>query len=172
MERQPASVEVTSPPGINDVVRQVVGAQPWPSYISDGAWDVVAYNNRLVTWFPWIPYNINIMLWVFTYPEAQRQLHDWETKWAPPMLAQMRMARAADPDNERLATVIDEILRQNRFARHLWESQHAGVVWHPDGHRRQVRVPPHGTIQTVEIVASTLFRAPNTRMLMMVPVDD
>lgn len=171
VEREPSPQVVRSPPGINEVVRRVVDQQPWPAYISDENWDFVAHNDHLASWFPWVQYKINIMWWVFTYPDARRQLYDWEGTWAPTMLAQMRMASAVDQENTYLATLIERILRANAFARDLWES-HVTVHQHPDGDRRQLLIPPDDTLQTVEIVASTLFRAPTTRLIVLVPIDE
>ena len=162
---QPTHTEVR----INDVAQRLLDEQPWPAYISDEAWDIVAYNDRLARWFPWITRENNIMRWVFTYPEARHQLHDWETTWAPLMLAQMRMASAANPDNTRLTTLIGEIIAANPFARELWETQ-PDVYDHPDGDRRQLSLPPDSKIHTVEIVALGLMRLPNTRLIMLVPV--
>jgi len=149
-------------------LRQIVHAQPWPAYISDEAWDVPEYNQHMRDWFPWVGYERNVMRWVFTYPEARQQLYDWDTDWAPLMLAQMRVANARNPNNMRLANLIREILRVNPDARRLWESEPTVYV-HPDGDRRRLHLPYHDDVIGVEIVALGPLRATNVRLMMLIP---
>lgn len=171
VNREPLSRDLPSEPQLNDVLRRFIDRQPWPAYASNESWDYLAYNDRLVQWFPATGYNINIMWWVFTYPEARHLLYDWEGTWAPLMLAQMRMASAANPDNQRLKALIAEILRVNRYARDLWEHQ-ATVYVHPDGDRRKLYVAPDDTLLSIEIVALAPLRAPKIRLIAMVTLDD
>ena len=169
VQREPLTQPTRTDVRINDVAQRLLDQQPWPAYISDEAWNLVAHNDHLVQWFPWVTHETNIMRWVFTYPQARRQLYDWENTWAPLMLAQMRMASAANPDDSRLTKLIGEIIDANPFARDLWETQ-PDVYVHPDGDRRQLLLPPDNKIHTVEIVALGLMRLPKTRLIMLVPV--
>lgn len=166
--REPVLRERPAEVVLSDTVERIVNEQPWPTYISDNAWDVVIYNQHVKQWFPWIDYEINVMRWVFTYPEARRQLYDWETDWAPLMLAQMRVANAREPHNMRLANLIREILRINPDARRLWEGEPTVYV-HPDGDRRKFYLPYHQEVISVEIVALAPLRAANYRLMMLVP---
>src|SRR5262249_9544799 len=100
---EPAPRSRPSRAAITESLRQVLAKQAWPTYLSDEAWDIVAYNREAKEWFPWLGSERNMMRWVFTYPEARQQLHDWHTAWAPSMLAQLRAAQARNPRNERLA---------------------------------------------------------------------
>lgn len=147
---------------------RVVHTQQVPTYISDDSWDIVEYNECAGKWFPWVVYERNLMRWVFTYPEARQQLHDWATDWAPLMLAQMRVASARQPDNTRLAELIREILDVNEDARALWE-KNPSIYVHPDGDHRKMHVPNHDGLVTVEIVALSPLRDTNFRLVFLVP---
>jgi transcriptional regulator with XRE-family HTH domain len=152
---------------------RLVDAQPWPCYTSDQAWDVVSYNEHMLNWFPWVGggYENNIMRWVFLHPEARVQLFNWETDWAPLMLAQMFHAHAQRRDNTRLSRLIQEVLARNEFARHLWEGQ-PKVYLHPDGDRRKLHLPYlHGVVE-IEIVALEPLRASGVRVMNLIPVGE
>ena len=68
------------------------------------------------------------MLRVFTYPEARRRLYNWDT---PLMLAQVPGARAHEPDNVRLANIIQEILSVNEDAHPLLSAQREKLTYGP-----------------------------------------
>jgi transcriptional regulator with XRE-family HTH domain len=155
---------------LTDEVRRIVDAQPWPAYISDEAWDVVVYNQHMQDWFPWVSYEQNVMRWTFTYPEARQQLYNWAADWAPLMLAQMRLANAKNPDNMRLANLIREIIGANDDARRLWDSDPMVYV-HPDGDRRELHLPYHREVKRIELIALAPLRAPNVRLMMLLPLD-
>ena len=168
--REPATDEQATVQ-LTDQLRRVVSAQPYPAYISNESWDVVVYNSHMRTWFPWVGYEKNVMRWVFTYGDARQQLHRWGQDWAPLMLAQMRMAHARNPENKRLASLIEEILASNEDARRLWETEPMAYV-HPDGDRRQLHLPHHRGIKSIELVAMAPLRAPNVRFMMLLDLDD
>ena len=151
-------------------MQRILDAQPWPAYVNDEAWDMVAYNEQLSQWFPWVAgHEKNVMRWVFTYPEARTQLHRWDTDWGPLMFAQMQFALARQPENKRLATVIEEILDLNADARRFQENPF--TYTHPDGDRRYMHLPLHRKVQPVEVVAFSPMRAPNSRFMMLVPIE-
>lgn len=151
-------------------IRRILDAQPWPAYVSDEAWDLVAYNGEMRRWFPWVAgHENNIMRWVFTFPEARTQLHRWDTDWAPQMLAQMQFAQARAPDNKRLAAVIEEILELNPDARRFKEQPL--TYPHPDGDHRCLYLPLHRKVQPIELVAFAPMRAPGSRVMMLIPID-
>jgi transcriptional regulator with XRE-family HTH domain len=157
----------------DSLLRLVQGETRWPCYISDQAWEVVAFNQRMLDWFPWVGagHEHNIMRWVFLHPEARVQLHQWETDWAPLMLAQMFHASAQRGDDMRLATLITEILNRNAFARGLWQHQ-PKVYLHPDGDRRRLHLPYFQRVIEIEIVALEPMRAAGVRVMSLVPTAD
>ncbi|GAA3344804.1 hypothetical protein GCM10020358_49510 [Amorphoplanes nipponensis] len=149
-------------------VQRILDAQPWPAYANDEAWDLVAFNKHMSDWFPWVEgHENNVMRWVFTFPEARTQLHHWETDWAPQMFAQMQFARARQPDNRRLAAVFDEILEVNEDARRFLEQPM--TYPHPDGDHRSLHLPLHRKVQPIELVAFAPMRAPDSRVMMLIP---
>lgn len=169
--RSPAPRIRTSSTAVNDVLRRVIDRQPWPAYISDRGWDVVVHNDAMREWFPHFAFERNIMRWVYYYPQSKLQLIDWETSWAPLMLAQLRAAHARWPDNERIAELIRESLQVNDYARQLWDTDPMVYV-HPDGDRRKLNLPWEQGVREVEIVAWTPMRADDLRVVMLVPVED
>ncbi len=169
--REPVPRVRASSTAVNEVLRRVVQRQPWPAYISDQAWDVIVHNRHMAEWFPHFAYELNIMRWVYYYPQSKLQLIDWETSWAPLMLAQMRAAHARWPDNQRLADLIHESLQVNQFARELWDKD-PKVYVHPDGDRRRLNLPWEQGVREIEIVALTPMRADDLRLVMLIPVQD
>ncbi|MEU4239660.1 helix-turn-helix transcriptional regulator [Actinoplanes sp. NPDC026619] len=162
----PIPVHRTTPDGLEPVLE----AQPWPAYLSDEAWDLVGHNEQMRSWFPWVVQDeANVMRWVFTYPEARQQLYNWETEWAPQMLAQTRAAQLRYPDNQRLHDIISEILNVNAVARRLWEKPIA--YFHPDGDRRSLYLPRHEKPHPIQVVALEPLRSPGHRLIMLVPTD-
>jgi transcriptional regulator with XRE-family HTH domain len=151
-----------------DGLEGVLEGQPWPAYLSNEAWDIIGHNAQMEDWFPWVVQkDANVMRWVFTYADARQQLVRWDTDWAMPMLAQMRIAQARYPNNQRLREVIAEVLECNRDARNLWERPMAYL--HPDGDRRALYLPRHAEPQPVQIVALEPLRAPGSRLVMLAP---
>lgn len=169
---EPAPRGIRSPVPLTEPLKRVVHSQPWPAYLSDAAWDVITANKPMRSWFPWIGSGLetNIMRWVFTYPEAREQLHHWDTDWAPLMLAQMRVAAARQPNNQRLNRLISEILDTSPVARRLWEEQSLVRV-HPDGDHRRLHLPYHQKVVEVELVALAPLRAADVRLMMLIPIN-
>jgi transcriptional regulator with XRE-family HTH domain len=155
---------------VGEMLERIVHRQPWPAYISDRAWDVVVYNQAMADWFPHFAYELNVMRWVFYYPASRLQLVEWETSWAPLMLAQMRLAHAKWPKDKRLTGLIRETLTENEFARNLWRTK-PKVYVHPDGDRRRLHLPFEDAVREIEIVAMNPMRAPDMRLIMLMAVD-
>ena len=154
-----------------ETLQRILDAQPWPAYTNDEAWDLVAYNQHMQDWFPWVAgHENNVMRWVFTYPEARQQLYRWDTDWGPQMLAQMRFAHARIPGNERLTEVITEILQINEDARRFWDESTTYI--HPDGDNRSLYLPYHRKVQPIELIALEPMRAPGSRIMMLIPIDN
>lgn len=157
---------------LTEPLQRIVNAQPWPAYLSDDSWDVVAYNKQMLEWFPWIGAGVenNIMRWVFTDTRAHEQLCHWETDWAAPMLAQLRVARAKQPGNARLHRLLHELLQESPDARRLWERDSLVYV-HPDGDHRMVYVPYQRAPIEVELAAFAPLRSTEARLIMLLPLD-
>ncbi|WP_353946463.1 helix-turn-helix transcriptional regulator [Streptomyces sp. HUAS MG91] len=114
---------------------------PHPAYLSNLSWDIIAHNRPQEDWFPWLPYERNLMRFAFLYPEAREQLVNWRADWAAPFLAQIRFAIAMHSDSQELIRLRDDILAGNEEARELWSANEA--LAHPDGDVRRLRLPYH-----------------------------
>jgi transcriptional regulator with XRE-family HTH domain len=153
---------------LSDELAKLVEVQPYPTWISDPAWDILVHNEAMLDWLPHVAYETNVMRWVFAFPESRMQLVDWENTWAPRMLAQMRLAHAKYPDNQRLNAVVEEALAVNEAARRMWDRTQ--VKDHPDGDRRRMHLPGGRGILEVEIIVVQPMRDPDLRMVFLVPV--
>ncbi|QHC26349.1 MmyB family transcriptional regulator [Streptomyces sp. GS7] len=140
---------------------------PYPAYLSNLCWDIVANNPALDDWFPWLPYERNMMRLAFLYPEAQQQLVPWKEGWARPFLAQVRVALAMYPDHEGLHVLKDDLLSGNPVARELWAENEA--IHHPDGHVRGIRLPNSNRVMPVKIMALAPMGNMTMRFITLLP---
>jgi transcriptional regulator with XRE-family HTH domain len=166
--QEPPAKELGAEVEISPALQATLSCQPWPAWISDPSWRRIALNSATHAWFPHTLREDNVMRWVFKYPASRVQLCNWETVWAPRMLAQMRAALAKWPDDQGLQQIVAESLEVNDFARHWWSTSHE-VVQHPDGDRRELYLPNAGEPTKVEIVAKTPMRYPDLRLVEVVP---
>ncbi|MBF9071824.1 helix-turn-helix transcriptional regulator [Streptacidiphilus fuscans] len=144
---------------------------PHPAYLSDTAWNIIGSNAPQTDWFPWVPYEPNLMRWAFLYPEAREQLVNWRDDWARPFLAQIHYALAEHPDNEDLHKLVADIREGNPEARKIWDSHEVQV--HPDGDERRLRLPYHGSKEVpVHIMALAPLRNPAMRFIVLMAADD
>ncbi|MFG2289124.1 helix-turn-helix transcriptional regulator [Streptomyces sp. NPDC048595] len=129
---------------------------PYPAYCTDGVWDLVACNQAMKEWFPWVHEpRANLLRWALASPEAREQFVHW-SEHATTYLAQLRFALAAMPGNAELSALRDELLR-NPQCRRLWEEE-PRVVAYGDGHRYALRLPRFGRRQ-ISVVSHVLVPA-------------
>ncbi|WP_330457695.1 helix-turn-helix domain-containing protein [Streptomyces sp. NBC_00820] len=153
-----------------DMQKLLNGMLPHPAYLSNISWDIIAHNEPQEEWFPWMPYEPNLMRWAFLYPEAREQLVNWKEDWARPFLAQIRVASGRHPDDEGLRRLKDDILAGNQDARELWADKEA--IIHPDGHVRRLRLPAHRDQQvSVKIHALAPLRNLDLRFIVLMRTD-
>jgi hypothetical protein len=158
-------------PEVDEPLLQHLHEQQHAAYISDPAWDVLAYNERATRVFPWMAQpDCNIMSWSLGR-ESRWQLHDWRNAWAPPMLAQLRMAALSQPDNERLQKVAQGV-RTDPEVDHLWETLPSAQA-HPYGDVRPLWLPTHREDRPVmmRIMAFAPLRDTGLRLILMVPAE-
>jgi transcriptional regulator with XRE-family HTH domain len=146
------------------------GLLPNPAYLSDEGWNVFGHNQPQIDWFPWIPYEPNVMRWAFLYPEARVQLVRWAEDWAGPMLAQLRFACLQSPENAELQQLARDILQGSSEAREMWEA--AELMQHPDGDIRRLRLPYHGEQEiAVRMMVLAPLRRISVRLMVLMRVD-
>ncbi|WP_157855848.1 MmyB family transcriptional regulator [Streptomyces aureocirculatus] len=112
-------------------------------------------------------HGVNVMIWALTYPEARLQLIDWEETWAKPMASILRLTAQANPDNERLAEVIQEIKERDETARVILEEDNTARV-HPDGDVRRLHLPNRDGVFEVEFITFARLRN-NTKLMVVMP---
>jgi len=143
-----------------------------PAFIRDSAWNLLGFNKPMAEWFPWVTSDRpNFMWWAFTSVEARAFLHNWSTEWGPQLWAEMQFALGRQPENTKLAALVNEILERSRAARMF--SDHPLTYTIPDGKRRRVKLPIHNNrIRTVEQRSLIPELAPASRIVLIVPLDD
>ncbi|EKX65434.1 helix-turn-helix transcriptional regulator [Streptomyces ipomoeae] len=144
---------------------------PHPAYISDISWNFVGYNQRMLEWFPWIPYQNNLMKWILIHPEARHQLVNWRDDWARPSIAQIRFVCGRYPDNRALQELARDVVAGSPEVRELWERHE--VHTHSDGDVRKFRLPYHGAEETtVRIIMLAPLRSIESRFVVLMRIDD
>ncbi|MEV7088002.1 helix-turn-helix domain-containing protein [Streptomyces sp. NPDC093085] len=164
----PAAVpEADAEAEVDEALQEFLNNQaPDPAFVTDLAWNVIAYNEPVSEWFPWGAYQANQMRWAFLQDEAREQLVNWEQDWARPYLGQIRYERARHPESEALRELERDILAGSADARKLWDRPE--VVAHPDGDTRRLRLPVHhGREVVVRILALRPMRSDRLRVVVL-----
>ncbi|MBW5422368.1 helix-turn-helix domain-containing protein [Streptomyces sp. BG9H] len=140
------------------------------SWICDPAWDVVAVNAVAARHCPWLTHpDANVMTWAFS-PQARYQLRDWESRWAGPLLARLRLAWQRMPDDERLDEVVRAVRGEPGVAA-LWDG--AADVPDPDEARARPVYFPLVSPDPVDVRVRTYGRYDDDalRWIVVTPVD-
>ncbi|WP_177239654.1 helix-turn-helix domain-containing protein [Streptomyces monashensis] len=136
--------------------RLVENAEPFPMYLADRAWNVIAHNAMAGEWFPWFRApSPNVLRWALTTAEAREQLVDWRHN-AQMYLAQLRFTVLSRYDDAEVRRLLDEILAVPE-CRRLWD-QETQVVAYRQGHRFSLRLPWISD-QCVTVTAQVLLPA-------------
>lgn len=157
-----------APPLISPAVQASLEALPWPAFIVDAAWEILAFNPACLDWFRTLEWESNWMRLVLCYPESRMQWCDWTSIDAPLMLAQLRAQLAKMPDHEPLKELVAFLLGTEGLAQ-IWEDE-ARVYFHDDGDRRSLLVPGATEPTEVEVLSWMPFRNPDLRGTAFIPV--
>lgn len=135
-------------------LRRLVDLQPTrPAYLTDNAWNVLAHNEAMAEWFPWVRLpGANLIRWGLTDPEAREQMGDWP-RHGRAYLAMLRYAMAQYPGHPELGEILRTALA-DPACRRIWDDGPV-VIAHRDGHTFHLTIPrfaPH----TVDVVAQVL----------------
>ncbi len=151
-------------------LRQVVGAQRWPTYVLDRYSRILLHNEPCESYYPWLRHNSCYPCWVLASPDARQRLVHWESDWAAPLLAQLRIVRAQHPRDDRIADLIDTCLSASADARQLWDA-YADHKSRPHS-RRGIRLPDDHHVTTVDVVTLTDLVPSELRVVMLIPAAD
>jgi transcriptional regulator with XRE-family HTH domain len=148
-------------------LHQFVSGQRWPTYVLNRHSRVVLHNEPCESYFPWLRYDSSYPCWLLTSADARHRLVNWETDWAPPLLAQLRIARARHSDDAHLAAVIDACLSTSPDARRLWDAR-ADHEYAPRS-RRGIRLPDDHQTIIVDVVTLTDLKPGELHVVMLLP---
>ncbi|MEV6007294.1 helix-turn-helix transcriptional regulator [Streptomyces sp. NPDC051976] len=163
-----SSPEAVEPPRISDELRLLLDQQPFPAYVVDATWNVVAVNTAMAALFPWSTRpGANLMRWVLLSADARDQHLNWEAD-AEVCVRMLRAAAVDRPHDADLQQLISDT-SQNPAVRHLWTHGAADFADHYDGHILQLALPLFDG-QVTELVTHVLQLAgiPGCRMTILV----
>ncbi|WP_326772600.1 helix-turn-helix transcriptional regulator [Streptomyces sp. NBC_01445] len=135
-------------------LRRLLDLQPTqPAYLTDNAWNVLAHNEAMAEWFPWVQVpGANLIRWGLTDPEARQQLADWP-RHGRAYLAMLRYAMAQYPGHPELAEILLTALADPE-CRRIWDDGPV-IIANRDGHTFRLSIPrfaPHA----VDVVTQVL----------------
>lgn len=150
---------------------ELVRRQRCVSFLCDTAWDVLHANDIAARHCPWtVRPDANVMLWAFS-EEARYQLREWRSRWAEPLLGQLRLSWQHGSRNARLDEVVRAVRRSPEAAR-LWQS-HVPADTFPLGASRPMYLPLASPRPTeVRVAACVPCDAPGLRWVMLTAADD
>ncbi|MGW3240291.1 helix-turn-helix transcriptional regulator [Streptomyces olivaceus] len=162
-----SSPEAQDPPRISDELRLLLDQQPFPAYLTDATWNILAVNVPMAALFPWSAApGANLMRWLLLSAEAQDQHLNWEAdaEMCVRMLRDAAVDRPHDPDLEQLIRDTS----QNPAVHDLWTRGAADFADHYDGHILKMEFPFFGG-QVTEIVTHVMQPAglPGCRMTIL-----
>ncbi|MEU4949850.1 helix-turn-helix transcriptional regulator [Streptomyces lavendulae] len=162
---------VGASPELRRALRLLIDRQmPSPTYLTDRNWNVLAYNQAMAEWWPWVMEpQANLMRWALTNPEARTQYHDWD-KHAMAYVRLLKFAQATHKDNAELAELIADV-RRNSDVDRIWRTE-ADMEADRDGHVFRMIIPALGW-ETVEVVSHVLYPAsmPHCRFVVITWVE-
>ncbi|MFE4610889.1 helix-turn-helix domain-containing protein [Streptomyces niveus] len=158
-------------PPLDEAMRQLIEEQPSPSLLCDRHWHVLAYNNIMAQWWPWVTKpGANLLKWGLLDPEARVQHHQWRDH-ANRLIRLMKFALAGRRDDPELARLAEEV-RTDPDVLSLWETT-SEVAENRDGQLHRMRVPTLGW-KTVELISHTLHPAslPDSRLIIFTTLQE
>ncbi|MFJ9825916.1 helix-turn-helix transcriptional regulator [Streptomyces sp. NPDC101160] len=141
-----------------------------PAYLTSNTWDVLAHNEAMAEWFPWVRRpGANLIRWGLTDPEARAQLADWP-RHARAYLAMLRYAMAQYPGNPELAGILRTALTDPEV-RQIWDDGPV-IIAHRDGHAYRLTIPRFAP-RAVDVVTHVLQPVgyPGLRLTFISPQD-
>ncbi|MEC3996099.1 helix-turn-helix transcriptional regulator [Actinacidiphila sp. DG2A-62] len=156
-------------PQLSDELRLLLDRQPFPAYVVDPAWNVLAVNEVMAKLFPWSAEpEANLMRWLLLNPEAREQHLDWQAD-AVVCVRMLRAAAVARPKDCDLQQLIHDTT-QDPIVRGLWTRSAGDITEHHDGHVLRIALPTFDG-RPAELVTHVMEPAglPGCRMTILAP---
>ncbi|MEU5476808.1 MmyB family transcriptional regulator [Streptomyces mirabilis] len=138
-------------------------------YVTDLAWNTLAFNNAFADMFHNRQVPANTARWMLLTDEARHTLAAWHTVWAPSVSAQLQAALAEHPENDVLQQ-IDKEVRADPVAGPIYSAPEVASIA-PDGVVRPFQHPLYGP-GVAKLVASAPFSSPGARAIIVIYVPD
>ncbi|MEU6355969.1 XRE family transcriptional regulator [Streptomyces sp. NPDC047072] len=138
-------------------------------YVTDLAWNMLAYNSAFADMFHQRQVPQNTARWMLLTEEARHTLKGWRRIWAPSVSAQLQAAIAEHPDNEVLQK-IDKEVQADPVAGPIYRRPDVASIA-PDGVVRPFHHPLYGP-GTAKMVASAPFSSPGARAIIVIYAGD
>lgn len=133
-------IETNGPPQIGPELRLLLDQQPFPAYVIDAAWNVLAANETMSDLFPWTTEpDANLMRWLLLSPEGREQHLNWQAD-AAVCIRMLRAAAVAYPRDRNLQHLIGDT-SQDPLVLELWTASAGDVAEHYDGHVLRMSLP-------------------------------
>lgn len=146
--------EARRPPRLSDERRVLVDRLPFPAYVVDSTWNVLAANEAMSELFPWSARpGANLMRWILLSPDAREQHLNWSAD-AAVCIRILRAAAVARPRDRRLQHLISDTT-EDPVVHDLWTASAGDVTEHHDGHVLRMNLPVSGG-QPTELVTHVL----------------
>lgn len=135
------------------------------AYACDYAGNILAYNEPLARMFPDRRVPVNTLWWLLFSDDARNKvLVDWEARWAPVLVPQIRAAAAQYPDDATLRQLKERCLADPR-TRDLYRGVPVGHA-HPDGDEKPLCHAELGR-GWVTMCVSVPLGAPEVRLFLL-----
>lgn len=159
----PLDPESASP--LSALWQEACDGQRHMMYVTDLAWNMIAYNSAFADMFDQRQVPENTARWMLLTEEARCTLKGWRGIWAPSVSAQLQAAIAEHPDNEVLQE-IDRDVQADPIAGPIYSRPDVASIA-PDGVVRPFHHPLYGP-GTAKIVASAPYSSPGARAIIVI----
>jgi len=153
----------------------VLEAEQHGAYWCSAGYDVLAANARALCNWPWMAEpGTNVMVALLRGP-GREQCAEWDTRWAPLLLAQLRRELIQAPESDELHELVDRVVTGDPLVERIWRAT-AEVQPPAYGTTRPMYMPPWRpyTSDPVEITVTALvpISRPDLRLVVGVPAAD
>lgn len=129
---------------------------PAPAYLCDPHWNILAYNQAMAEWWPWVLQpGANLIRWALLDSEARNQFQNWP-QHAVIYVRMLKFALASRRDSQDLKTLVEDVCADAEVQR-IWDADD-GVAENRDGHVYRMILPTVGW-ETVDLVSHVTYPA-------------